>query len=40
MDPLQITGGMIVIVSIIVLQLNQEQEDKAPSVIRAQNSEG
>jgi len=31
----QITGGVIVIVSIILLQLNQEQDDKAPSVIRA-----
>jgi drug/metabolite transporter (DMT)-like permease len=32
----QITGGFIVIASIILLQLNQEQDDKAPSVIRAQ----
>ena len=31
----QITGGVIVIASIILLQLNQEQDDKAPSVIRA-----
>jgi drug/metabolite transporter (DMT)-like permease len=31
----QITGGVIVIVSIILLQLNQEHDDKAPSVIRA-----
>jgi len=40
MGSLQITGGMIVIVSIIVLQFNQEQDDKAPGVIRAQNPEG
>lgn len=33
----QITGGVIVIASIILLQLNQEQDDKAPSVIRAQS---
>ncbi len=32
----QITGGVIVIASIILLQLNQEQDDKAPSIIRAQ----
>jgi len=36
MDILQIAGGVIVIASIILLQLNQEQDDKAPSVIRAQ----
>ena len=35
MEILQITGGVIVIVSIILLQLHQEQDDKAPSVIRA-----
>ncbi len=36
MEALQITGGIIVIASIILLQLNQEQDDKAPSVIRSQ----
>ncbi|MEE8553183.1 MAG: EamA family transporter [Desulfobacterales bacterium] len=36
----QITGGVIVIASIILLQLNQEQDDKAPSVIRAQGHKG
>jgi drug/metabolite transporter (DMT)-like permease len=35
LEILQITGGVIVIVSIILLQLSQEQDDKAPSVIRA-----
>lgn len=37
MEPLQITGGVIVIISIILLQLKQEQDDKAPSVIRAKS---
>ena len=36
MEALQITGGIIVIASIILLQLHQEQDEKAPSVIRAQ----
>jgi drug/metabolite transporter (DMT)-like permease len=36
MEILQIAGGVIVIASIILLQLHQEQDDKAPSVIRAQ----
>jgi len=36
MEALQIIGGIIVIASIILLQLRQEQDDKAPSVIRAQ----
>lgn len=35
MEALQITGGILVIASIILLQLHQEQDDKAPSVIRA-----
>ncbi len=37
METPQITGGVIVIASIILLELNQEQDDKAPSVIRAQS---
>jgi len=36
MEALQITGGIIVIASIILLQLHQEQDDMAPSVIRSQ----
>ena len=36
MEALQITGGIIVIASIILLQLHQEQDDKSPSVIRSQ----
>ena len=35
MEAWQITGGILVIASIILLQLHQEQDDKAPSVIRA-----
>jgi drug/metabolite transporter (DMT)-like permease len=37
MEVPQIAGGIIVIASIILLQLNQEQDDKAPSVIRAKS---
>ena len=33
----QIAGGVIVVTSIILLQLNQEQDDKAPSIIRAKS---
>jgi drug/metabolite transporter (DMT)-like permease len=33
----QIVGGIIVIGSIILLQLNQQQDDKAPSIIRAKS---
>jgi hypothetical protein len=32
----QLTGGVIVIASIILLQVNQEQDNKSPSIIRAQ----
>lgn len=39
MEVLQIAGGVIVIASIILLQLHQEQDDKAPSVIRAQRQQ-
>jgi len=35
LEPLQIVGGFIVIASIIHLQLNQEQDEKAPARIRA-----
>jgi hypothetical protein len=37
MEVAQITGGAIIIASIICLQLNQEQDDKAPGIIRAQS---
>lgn len=37
MAPLQITGGVLVIASIILLQLKQEHDDKAPVLIRERN---
>jgi drug/metabolite transporter (DMT)-like permease len=36
LETLQIIGGVLVIASIILIQLKQEQDDKAPSVIRTQ----
>jgi drug/metabolite transporter (DMT)-like permease len=36
METAQIAGGIIIIASIIILQLHQEQDNKAPSTIRAQ----
>lgn len=35
MAPLQIAGGLLVIGSIVLLQLKQEQDEKAPALIRA-----
>ena len=35
MEALQITGGILVIASIILLQLKQEADEKAPALIRA-----
>ena len=35
MDALQIAGGLLVIASIILLQLKQEADDKAPALMRA-----
>jgi drug/metabolite transporter (DMT)-like permease len=37
MEALQIAGGILVIASIVLLQLKQEFDDKAPEVIRARN---
>jgi len=37
METAQIVGGIIIIASIILLQLHQEQDNKAPSMIRAQS---
>ena len=37
LEPLQITGGVLVIASIIILQVKQEHDDKAPALIRSQN---
>jgi len=37
MQPLQLLGGLLVIASVIILQVRQEYDDRAPSVIRARN---
>ena len=37
MAPLQITGGLLVIASIILLQLKQEHDEKAPVLMRERN---
>jgi len=37
MEVLQISGGLLVIASIVLLQLKQEFDDKTPEVIRARN---
>ena len=37
LQPLQILGGLLVIAAVIVLQIRQEQDDKAPSLIRMRN---
>jgi len=37
LEPLQVTGGVLVIASIIILQIKQEYDEKAPAFIRSQN---
>jgi DME family drug/metabolite transporter len=37
MEPLQIAGGLLVIVSIVILQMKQSRDDQAPALIRARN---
>jgi len=37
MELLQVTGGVLVIASIIILQINQEYDEKSPVLIRSQN---
>lgn len=37
LEPLQVTGGVLVIASIIILQIKQEYDEKAPALIRSQN---
>jgi len=37
LEPLQLTGGVLVIASIIILQVKQEYDEKAPALIRLQN---
>ena len=36
LEPLQVTGGVLVIASIIILQIKQEYDEKAPALIRSQ----
>jgi len=36
MEPLQLLGGVLVIAAVILLQLKQEHDDRAPAFIRAQ----
>jgi drug/metabolite transporter (DMT)-like permease len=40
MEPLQIAGGAMVIASVILLQLKQEQDNKTPVIIRGLRREG
>lgn len=37
MEPLQITGGVFVIAAIVLLQLKQEYDEKAPALMRARS---
>jgi drug/metabolite transporter (DMT)-like permease len=37
LEPLQVTGGVLVIASIVILQIKQEYDEKAPALIRSQN---
>ncbi|RLC21440.1 MAG: EamA family transporter [Deltaproteobacteria bacterium] len=37
MEPLQLGGGVLVIASVVLLQVRQEYDDKAPAFIRSQN---
>lgn len=39
MAPLQVSGGVLVIASIVVLQLKQEKDDKIPALLRARSRE-
>ena len=38
MEPLQLVGGGLVITAVILLQIKQEHDDKAPSFMRAQSN--
>jgi drug/metabolite transporter (DMT)-like permease len=37
LEPMQVMGGVLVIASIIILQIKQEYDEKAPALIRSQN---
>ncbi len=39
MEPLQISGGILVIASIVWLQIKQEYDDKAPAMIRSRHQD-
>lgn len=39
MEPLQLAGGLLVISAIVLLQLKQEYDDKAPAIIRAKRNQ-
>ncbi|MFH1349580.1 MAG: EamA family transporter [Pseudomonadota bacterium] len=40
MGPLQVLGGALVICAIVLLQLRRDQDDLAPEIIRARNTDG
>ncbi|MGD8876583.1 MAG: DMT family transporter, partial [Syntrophobacterales bacterium] len=40
LEPLQILGGVVVITAIVLLQLQTEQDELAPELIRARKAEG
>jgi drug/metabolite transporter (DMT)-like permease len=40
MEPLQLLGGVLVIASIVLLQVKQERDEKAPAVLRARRQRG
>ena len=39
LEPLQILGGVLVITAIVLLQLQTEQDELAPELIRAQKDQ-
>jgi drug/metabolite transporter (DMT)-like permease len=40
MEPLQLIGGALVIASIVLLQVNQERDEKSPALLRARRLKG
>jgi drug/metabolite transporter (DMT)-like permease len=39
MEPLQLAGGVLVIAAVVLLQIKQEHDDKAPALMRARQTE-
>ncbi|MBW2580842.1 MAG: hypothetical protein JRD00_07865, partial [Deltaproteobacteria bacterium] len=39
LEPLQILGGVLVIAAIVLLQLQSEQDELTPELIRARNAQ-